>query len=183
MPRHAPCSNGTSTERGTACAPGTTTYSAAVPNGRYRCAPKHHTRSPIRESGTPSPTASIVPAPSLCGTTLGKGIPTLKTSWRFLTSPGLMPEAAIRMRTSPGSGRGSGISPTTSTSAAGPCFSYHAAFIPGGLYSECLRESKFSSKRTPLFAPSGRGRLSEAAREGCTWCHGFSAEGVSLEPR
>ena len=43
-------------------------------------------------------------APSLWGITLGKGIPTSKVSWRFFTSPGLMPEAATQMRTSPGSG-------------------------------------------------------------------------------
>ena len=35
----------------------------------------------------------------------------------------------MRMRTSPGPGRGSGISPTTNTSRAGPCFSYQAALI------------------------------------------------------
>src|SRR5580692_11243098 len=35
----------------------------------------------------------------------------------------------MRIRTSPASGSGSLISPTISTSAATPCFSYHAAFI------------------------------------------------------
>src|SRR5580658_1483460 len=40
-----------------------------------------------------------------------------------------MPEAAIRIRTSPAPGRGSGISPTTKTSRACPCFSYQAALI------------------------------------------------------
>lgn len=33
-------------------------------------------------------------------------------------------EAEIQMRTSPAPGRVSGISPTTNTSLAGPCFSY-----------------------------------------------------------
>src|SRR4051812_45560913 len=40
-----------------------------------------------------------------------------------------MPEAATRMRTSPGPGSGSGILPSTRTSRAGPCFSYQAAVI------------------------------------------------------
>jgi len=44
-------------------------------------------------------------------------------------SPGFMPEAAIRMRTSPAPGVGSAISPTTNTSRAGPCLSYQAALI------------------------------------------------------
>ena len=44
-------------------------------------------------------------------------------------SAGLTPEAEIRMRTSPDAGTGSGISSTTSTPRAGPCFSYHAAII------------------------------------------------------
>src|SRR6516165_8188072 len=56
-------------------------------------------------------------------------MPRPNVSCRFFTSPGLMPEAATRMRTSPGAGSGSGISPTTITSRAGPCFSYQAAFI------------------------------------------------------
>lgn len=34
------------------------------------------------------------------------------------------------LRTSPGPGSGSGISPTLSTSRACPCFSYQAAFLP-----------------------------------------------------
>src|SRR4051812_18050071 len=38
-----------------------------------------------------------------------------------------MPDAVIRMRTSPGPGCGSGISPTVKTCLAGPFFSYQAA--------------------------------------------------------
>src|SRR5690242_14200117 len=56
-------------------------------------------------------------------------MPTPNASPRFLVSPGLMPEAAMRIRTSPAEGVGSGISPTCKTSRAGPCFSYQAAFI------------------------------------------------------
>jgi hypothetical protein len=37
------------------------------------------------------------------------------------------------MRTSPGPGSGSGISPTLSTSRACPCFSYQAAFSDSSL--------------------------------------------------
>src|SRR3954462_4361187 len=40
-----------------------------------------------------------------------------------------MPESVSRTRTSPGPGSGSAISPTSSTSAAGPARSYHAANI------------------------------------------------------
>src|SRR5579862_1892502 len=56
-------------------------------------------------------------------------MPRPNVSPRFLVSPGLMPEAATRMRTSPGPGVGSGISPTFRTSRARPCFSYQAALI------------------------------------------------------
>src|SRR5262249_881479 len=83
---------------------------------------------------TPLPTASITPAPSLWGMTRGNGIPTTKVSWRFFTSPGLIPEAATRMRTSPGPGSGVAISPTTRTLAGGPCRSYQAAFLTPPLH-------------------------------------------------
>src|SRR5580658_1721227 len=56
-------------------------------------------------------------------------MPKPNASSRFLMSPGLIPDAAIRIRTSPEAGIGSGISPTVRTSRAGPCFSYQAAFI------------------------------------------------------
>jgi hypothetical protein len=39
--------------------------SAAVPNGRYDCAPKHQTRRPIMSRGTSAPTTSMTSAPSL----------------------------------------------------------------------------------------------------------------------
>ena len=45
--------------------------SAAVPNGRFHWPFQIQTRSPLREAGTPSPTMSISPAPSLCGVTRG----------------------------------------------------------------------------------------------------------------
>src|SRR6516225_1373689 len=56
-------------------------------------------------------------------------MPRPNVSWRFFTSPGLIPEAATRMRTSPGAGSGVAISPTTRTLAGGPCRSYQAAFM------------------------------------------------------
>jgi len=52
-------------------AEGSTMYSAQVPNGRFHCPFQIHTRSPLREAATPSPTMSISPAPSLCGMTRG----------------------------------------------------------------------------------------------------------------
>src|ERR1700761_3803666 len=59
---------------------------------------------------------------------------------RFLTSPGLRPETDTAIRTSPGPGWTSGMSPTTSVSRAGPWRSYQAARtslpsadLPGGL--------------------------------------------------
>ena len=72
----------------------------------------------------------MTPAPSLCGMTRGYGIPYPTQSLRFFVSPGLMPETVKRTRTSPGPGSGSAISPTSSTSAAGPGRSYQAASIP-----------------------------------------------------
>src|SRR2546430_14450707 len=45
IPRHAPISSLTSSGSGTACSPGTRVSSAAVPNGRYDCAPYTHTLS------------------------------------------------------------------------------------------------------------------------------------------
>src|SRR5262249_15787208 len=82
-----------------------------------------------RAAEPPRPTAWITPAPSLWGTTRGNGIPTPNASWRFFTSPGLIPEAATRMRTSPAPGSGVVISPTTRTLARRPCRSYQAAFM------------------------------------------------------
>src|SRR3954449_1757814 len=69
----------------------------------------------------------MTPAPSLCGITLGYGIPEPTQSPRFFVSPGLIPETATRTRTSPGPGSGAAISPTARTSAAGPGRSYQAA--------------------------------------------------------
>src|SRR4051812_21270379 len=77
----------------------------------------------------------MTPAPSLWGMTRGYAIPYPYSSRRFFTSPGLTPEAATRMRTSPGPGSGFGISPTIRTSRAAPCDSYHAALI-GRLHFE-----------------------------------------------
>ena len=78
---------------------------AAVPNGRRHWPFQTQTRSPTREAGTPSPTRSISPAPSLCGMTRGKAILRVVPA-RPLTSDGLTPEvmqldahlAAARLR-------------------------------------------------------------------------------------
>ena len=67
----------------------------------------------VRPGGsTPSPTASMTPAPSLCGITRGYGSPYPTQSPRFFVSPGLTPESATRTRTSPGPAQASAISPT-----------------------------------------------------------------------
>ena len=64
-----------------------------------------------------SPTASISPAPSLCGITRGNAI--LRRP-RLFTSEGLTPDVASRTRTSPAPGFGVTISPVRNTSRAGP---------------------------------------------------------------
>jgi hypothetical protein len=108
---------------------GSATCSQAVPIGRCHCAFHSQTRWPMRSGGTPSPTASMTPAPSLCGTMSSA------FSGRFrrdFTSDGLTPEVCINTRTSPGSGIGVGSSPTSRTSWAGPLRRYQAAFMGGG---------------------------------------------------
>jgi hypothetical protein len=97
---------------------------------RFHCAFQVHTRSPTREGGTPSPTWSTSPAPSLCGITRGNAILRAVPA-RLFTSDGLTPEVASLTRTSPGPGRGVATSPTLSTSAAAPFFSYQAARMTG----------------------------------------------------
>src|SRR3954453_4318509 len=69
----------------------------------------------------------MTPEPSLCGTIRGNGIGLPSHLPRFFVSPGFTPERATRTRTSPGPASGSGISPTWSTSAAGPGRWYQAA--------------------------------------------------------
>jgi len=106
----------------TACAEGSAIHCAAVPKGRFHWPFQIHTRSPMRRSDTPGPTASMVPAPSLCGITSGQargGRP--GPPLRVLKSEGLTPEVRSRTRTSPGPGWGVGCSPTVNTSLAGPC--------------------------------------------------------------
>ena len=47
----------------------------AVPSARRQAASQNHTRSPTRAASTPSPTASMTPAPSWFGTSSAKGRP------------------------------------------------------------------------------------------------------------
>ena len=93
--------------------------SAAVPNARFHWPFQVHTRSPTRAAGTPLPTLSITPAPSLCGMTRGNAIFRVRPS-RDFTSEGLTPEVASRTRTSPGPGSGVATSPRRRTCAAAP---------------------------------------------------------------
>jgi hypothetical protein len=94
--------------------------SAAVPNARPH-APFHtQTRSPIRAVATPSPTLSMTPAPSLCGTMRGNASVFVRTPARDFTSDGLTPDHATLTRTSFGPGVGVGNSATVRTSPAGP---------------------------------------------------------------
>ncbi len=72
MPRQAPTSKLVLSGSRTACSAGSTMHSAAVPKARRHWPFHTQTRSPMREALTPSPTASITPAPSLCGMTRGK---------------------------------------------------------------------------------------------------------------
>ena len=74
MPRHAAASMAIPAGSGTACSAGSTINPAAVPNGRRHWAFQTQTRSPSRDGGTPAPTRSISPAPSLCGITRGNAI-------------------------------------------------------------------------------------------------------------
>ena len=71
MPRAAPASKPIPSGTGTACAWGRAVYWAAVPKGLPLCVPHTHTLWPTREDEMPSPTSSIVPAPSLWGMTRG----------------------------------------------------------------------------------------------------------------
>ena len=119
MPRQAPSAKLILSGSGTAMAAGRAMYSAAVPKGRFHWPFQIQTRSPARDAGTPLPTASMTPAPSLCGMTRGQAI--LRVSpCRFFTSDGFTPEAASLTRTSPAPGCGVSTSPTRSTSRAEP---------------------------------------------------------------
>jgi hypothetical protein len=93
MPMLAPSSNDASSGSGTAYFAGTTTCSCAVPPGRPYPTSHSQTSCPASSSVTPSPRASTVPAPSLCGTTSGNsGAPPC----RNLKSIGLTPDTATR---------------------------------------------------------------------------------------
>ena len=80
-PRLAPSSKEALSGRGTAWRPGTTVHSAAVPHRRPAAASQSQTRWPTRAGSTPSPTASITPAPSWCGIwnpSMGRGVAPLR---------------------------------------------------------------------------------------------------------
>ena len=94
-----------------------------MPNGRLHCAFHSQTRSPTRLADTSGPTASISPAPSLCGMMRVNAMVRPVLPLRPFTSDGLMPDARTRTRTSPAPGEGVGTSATRNTSRAGPCVS------------------------------------------------------------
>src|SRR6516225_8392616 len=79
----------------TACADGSTIYSAAVPCGRRHCPFQIQTRSPMRLV-TPGPTLSISPAPSLWGMISGVDIGAVRPL-RDFQSDGFAPEV-FRLR-------------------------------------------------------------------------------------
>ena len=74
-----------------------------------------HTRSPTRNASTPSPTASITPAPSCPGTWNSKPSDAVAPA-RDFQSVGFTPATTTRTRTSPGPGEGVGTSSTARTS-------------------------------------------------------------------
>ncbi len=119
MPRQAPSAKLVCSGSRTASASGKVMYSAAVPKARFHWPFQVQTRSPTRPGATPLPTASMIPAASLCGMTRGNAILRVRPS-RAFTSEGLTPDAAILTRTSPGPGEGVSTSPTRSTSRAAP---------------------------------------------------------------
>src|SRR5262249_24095417 len=100
---------------------------AHVPSGRFHWPFQTQTRWPTRPPGTPDPTSSMTPAPSLWGMIRGASIG--RDPARALTPGGLRPEVLSPTRAWPGPGSAAGISPTTKTSRAGPVLSYQAARI------------------------------------------------------
>jgi hypothetical protein len=129
---------------------------AQVPMGRCHCPFHSHTRSPIRLTGTPSPMASITPAPSLCGTISGSLTGRARLD---LTSEGFTPEVARRTSTSPACGLGVGKSPTCITSWASPLRLYQAAFMKGLLELEKMPvlHRSLALSLSPVECPRGRG--------------------------
>ena len=85
MPMQAPASKSMPSGRRTACAAGRAMNSAAVPKGRFHWPFQVQTRSPTRLASTPSPTASMMPAPSECGMMRGAdqrpAAPALHIGW------------------------------------------------------------------------------------------------------
>ena len=120
IPRLAPRSSDAPAGSATARSAGTTVHCAAVPHGRCQAAKKTHTRSPTRAGSTPSPTASISPAPSWSGIwkPAASGRPVAPA--RDFQSVGFTPETRMRTRTSPGPGSGRSTSSTRRTSRAAP---------------------------------------------------------------
>ena len=93
-PRLAPKSIEIPSGSRTARSAGTTVHSAAVPQRRPAAAIQTHTRWPTRPGSTPSPKASMTPAPSWLGiwnSSMGRGV----APARLFQSVGLTPEAWI----------------------------------------------------------------------------------------
>lgn len=147
MPTQAPSSKVACSGRSTAYWDGRQITSAAVPEARLHCPFQSQTRWPSRLAGTPSPTASITPAPSLCGMTHGV---VSGRRIRLLTSDGLTAETWTRTLTSPATGIGSVRSLTTKTSFASPFCSYQAARMSVSQFKSPVRRVAWpDSPRNP----------------------------------
>ena len=131
MPKHAQLRTGDAIRKEiSACSAGTTTYSAAVPNGRWLCAPRNTrpAHRPWRRKSRRRPRRLLLPH-RYAGQHAGKAFPLRTYLDARPTSPGLTPEAATRMRTSPDWARGLSFRPRRGRWRARPARSYQAAFM------------------------------------------------------
>src|SRR5262249_17120325 len=136
------------------CSTGTVMNCAHVPSGRFHWPFQTQTRWPTRSPGTPDPTFSMTPPPSLWGimrdASIGRDPP------RALTSEGLTPEVLSPTRTWRGPAAwGPGVSPTTRTSRAGPVLSYQAARIvalPPNLQATIIDHDRGPSMLSPHYS-------------------------------
>jgi len=123
----APCSNGTPSGKGTACEEGTTTYSAGC-RTRDRTAPRSTTRARRFAARDALPNAVDGPRSIAVGNHARERHAVAESVLSLLDVTRIDSGAATRIRTSPGSGSGRAAC-RHETCRAGPCFSYHAAFI------------------------------------------------------